>query len=461
MGNRSVYLITLAFFCAFFFIPRATLAKELCVVYDVKSKQISETKNGEKQEKDSNSQLTVGLGDSYFYVASGGRKSVFDFRKKRIFEIDDAKKVYSDISLFYNIGFRYMEFQNRLFIRDVLQKALEKSKADSPSYDEIFDIESLFGIVIPNSTEQPIMENKRGDNYDYTLNNQIVVECKFSSNPLTEQEGALFEKYLIYMCYLHPKIRKKIIAKKQVPQYLRYTIKTIPGTISTEMNLVKVITEQRDSYVILSDYVKVYSITNKVLASIVNDVMSGKSSVKRLAREDFYKIADELQAKGNYFDAMLSILEYSLQTGDSASEKMREIISAADDKDERLRTFSQIPNPKDKESALEALKAHHSINREGLTHGYIIDIMIGDIEMMTGGSNKAKESFLNVLKENPYIAGVYKDLGDVFNSSYDTVSAWQCWDIARFLYPDHKIMQQINEYEKWLVDNFPDFFLSE
>ena len=458
--NKTAYLIATAFFCTLFFMPNVCFAKELCLTYNVKTKQVIEAKEGKKEEKNSESQIIVGLGNDYFYVSNNGSKRVFDFQRKRIIDIDNTNKVYRDISLFSDIGFRYMEFQNRIFLRDVLNAAAVKSKANIPEQEGMFDIESLFAIVKSGSPEPLIIENKQGDNHEYSFNNQIVVECKLSNNLLSDTQGWIFDKYLIYQCCLHPQIRKKIISKKQIPQYLKYIYKETGRMVSVEMDLVKSVFEENDTYAVPADYTKLYEVSSKELAIIISNVMLGKSQIKRLEKPDFYKIADDLRAKGSYFDAVLVILEYGLQTGDNSADKMREILSAQNNSDPRLKVFLQIQSPKDKEAAQAVSKAYESINRAGLNHGYVIDIMLADNEMLLGNSAKAQELFIKVLNKNPYLIGVYKDLGDVFNTSYETPSAWQCWDTARFLYPDHKMLQQANEYEKWLANNFPDFFLS-
>lgn len=460
MKPKTLYSIVVACFCVLLFTQNTSLAKELCITYDIRSKQVTESNDGKREEKDSNSQITIGLGNSYLYIADGNNNSIFDFNKKRIISIDGTNKSYSDTSLFIDIGFRSMEFQNRLFLHDVLNEALEKSgKNEPPPLVGVFDIESMFAIEKPGSNEVSITENKRGDNYEYSFNNKIVVECKLSNNSLNNVEKSLFEKYLIYHCSLHPQIRKIIISKNQIPQYLKYSYKDIGITTSVELNLVKVALEQDNFYTIPLDYTKDYDSSIEELTSIINNAMSGKSSIKRLEKADFIKIADELKSKGSYLDAILALLECGLQTGEDLPEKIKEVMSSGGNSDARLQVFLQpIGNRNDKESIEKGLKALESITREGLMHGYVIDIMIADDQMSLGDCKKAEESFLKALKVNPYITGVYKDLGDLFNSSYDTVSAWQCWDAARFFYPDHKMLQQINEYEKWLTKNYPDFF---
>lgn len=457
---KTLYSVAITCFCAVLLIPNASLAKELCVTYDIKSKQVTESQDGKKEEKDSNTQITAGLGNYYFYVADGNNKLIYDFKKNRIISVDNINKTYSDGSLFSYIGFRCMEFQNRLFLHDVLNEALKKSVKNEPSQlEEIFDIESLFAIEKTESGEVSMKENKRGDNYEYSFNGRIVIECKLSNNSLNDAEAPLLEKFLIYHCSLHPQVRKSIISKKQIPRHLKYNYRETGQTTYVELNLVKTAPEQRDSYVIPSDYAKIYYTSSKELTSIINDVMTRKSSIKRSEKADFIKMVDELRSKKSHFDAMLAIIECGLQTGEDLPEKMKEVMSSGGDSDERLQVFLKNLDAKDKEFAEKALKGLESISREGLTRGYVIDIMMADDQMSLGEYKKAEESFLKALKANPYITGVYKDLGDLFNSSYDTVSAWQCWDTARLLYPDHKMLQQINEYEKWLTKNFPDFFL--
>ncbi len=441
------------------FSPGTAFAEELCITYHVTSRQITEANDENIENKGSKSLIMVSLGKNYFYAKEGVRKLVFDFHNKRVIKINDSDKVYSDTSLFSDIGFRYMEFQNRLYLRNILNKASERSTGKTLSSPGIFNIESLFSMAKPGSSEQLITENKKEHGVEYSFNKETVVECKFSSRPLSDLEVSLFEKYLIYQCHLHPQIRKAIISTKLIPKYLKYSFKNSGKKIYVEMNLVKLSTEQRDSYVVPANYTKIYALPNKELASLIDKIMSGKGSVRRMEKSDFIKIADDLMYKGSYFDAMLVLFECGLQTGEGSPEKVNEVMSAGGKDDERWNIFLQCLDSKDRESAEKAMKTLESISRENLTHGYVVDIVIADNKVLLGDFDKAKELFLKVLEANPYIAGVYKDLGDPFHSSFDMVSAWQCWDTARFLYPNHKMLQQVNEYEQWLVKNFPDFFL--
>ena len=117
--------------------------------------------------------------------------------------------------------------------------------------------------------------------------------------------------------------------------------------------------------------------------------------------------------------------------------------------------------PKDKRAAEKSGKTLGKIKRKGLTRGHVIDLMIAENKAMAGDFKGAKELFLKVLKINPYLAGAYKDLGDLFSRNYFAISAWQCWDTLRFLYPEHKMLKQVDGYEAWLQKTFPDFFLPE
>jgi hypothetical protein len=458
--KNKISLIFIVCFCVSLFLPGQALAKALCFTYDIKTVITTENKDGKKEDQDRISQFTASLGDGRLLIDEAGIKSLFDFRKNRIIYINSFDKSYSDISLFSDIGFRYMEFQNRFFIRDVLNAAMEKSGKGKPVDPEAdFDIESLFGITKLGSKPLAIKENKRGDSYEYSFNNQVFVEVKYSGNILTEAQSALFEKFLIYHCYIHPQIRKSIVSKKQLPQYLKFANYETGRSRVAELNLVKVDSRDVDFNNAPADYARVYQTSSKELSSIIEEVVTGKSAIKRLEKEDFIRIADEIKSKGNYFDAMLVLFECGLQTGEGLPEKISEVMSAGGDDDQRCNTFIQGLGSKDKESTEKAIKTLESINRDELTHGYVIDIMIADDKVLLGDFDKAKELFLKVLKANPYIAGVYKDLGDPYHSSYDMVSAWQCWDTARFLYPDHKMLQKIYEYEQWLMKTFPDFFL--
>jgi len=75
-----------------------------------------------------------------------------------------------------------------------------------------------------------------------------------------------------------------------------------------------------------------------------------------------------------------------------------------------------------------------------------------------GETEKARGLFLEVLAENPMIAGVWKDLGDLYYSGYDTGPAWRCWDLGRRISPGHPLFQEVGELESQMLADHPEYF---
>ena len=73
-------------------------------------------------------------------------------------------------------------------------------------------------------------------------------------------------------------------------------------------------------------------------------------------------------------------------------------------------------------------------------------------------ADQAVDLFVGALEVNPYIAGVYKDLGDIHYRQYDMYTAWQCWDAARDLAPSHFMLGDIQKLEQHLETEYPEFF---
>jgi hypothetical protein len=68
------------------------------------------------------------------------------------------------------------------------------------------------------------------------------------------------------------------------------------------------------------------------------------------------------------------------------------------------------------------------------------------------------ELLLNALKNNMLLTGVYRDLGDFWAERYETVKAWECYELARRLNASHPILEPVNKREQRLEKEHPEFF---
>jgi hypothetical protein len=89
---------------------------------------------------------------------------------------------------------------------------------------------------------------------------------------------------------------------------------------------------------------------------------------------------------------------------------------------------------------------------------HILRIFEGNLNSNLDENEKAYEHFYAVLSDRPAIAGVWHDLGMMFLGGYDAVAAWDCWEVARRIAPDHGMVKAIEEREAYLLARYPEFF---
>lgn len=70
----------------------------------------------------------------------------------------------------------------------------------------------------------------------------------------------------------------------------------------------------------------------------------------------------------------------------------------------------------------------------------------------------AKPMFVSVLRSNPWLAGAYKDLGDLLFRQFDMGRAWRSWDAGRHIAPQLGIFSPVTQFEKNLQQQHPEYF---
>lgn len=457
MIKIRLHVTCILFLLAIYLIPILSFAAELQLVYEKSLKEIehSDWETKIKQQKESHSEITVGLGDRYFYIVDGPKKTIYDFNKRRIFYLDEGERIYKDISLFYIIGYRDVEFLNRVVQGEDFRK-VGVTEAQNPF--ELFELETLFSLEAKEGEKRQIKEQRKDASCNYVVNGETIVECSFAKFNVSEQNKDMFAKFLLYECNLHPRVWRSILAQQKIPQVFNYRFKNKPFfSYYVKLELKSVKQGEKDGHTIPHDYKIAFDPTDE-LDVIIHEVLTKQSKIKQLTRQDFIDFFHEAFNQGNYLDANLAIMEYGLQTGQDYTEDLKKV-KPYFKTDRQLSLFGFAVNmANNKERAEEAIQALDTINRQGLKRGHGIDIIKADAKMALDKLTEAEELFLKVLKKNPHITGAYKDLGDVYYRTYQMYKAWKCWDTARFLYPDHSILEDIDKLEEYLFREYQEFF---
>ena len=423
---------------------------------------------GNRKPEESRYAMKVCLAESCFSIDGQKAQAVYDFKTRRIRYGDPKTASWSDVSLYSQIGFRVMEYQNRMFLGGALAAA---GVAAPGMNDNEFAIQTIFGLKLPKNNQPPsnnsapaVKKTTRGGFDIFNHNGEEYVRVKYSERAVPATLRPVFERFLAYQFNIHPDIRLEIAKSGKVPSEIILKWENIGENIRDEYKLTSAQLGGAPEKWPGADAPPTDLGDAEMKAAFAAARDSARFAQAKTARQTGEYI-DARMAAGVAPDALLAIMEYGLQNGESRDQVIQWISKYKDkfQADSRCRLYFAStlsgPDSGNQERAKEALASLDKIDRQGLEKAYVLDIQRGDLLTFLQDWSGARAAFLAALKSNPFIAGVWKDLGDLYRDAYETDVAWACWDTARRLYPNHFMLEEINNFEGRLRKDFPEFFL--
>jgi tetratricopeptide (TPR) repeat protein len=427
------------------FLPLPSYADRILVF---KVTTVRTDKNSRKKPVES--PLTVVLGNNYFSRDNGDSRTIYDFEKKRIVTVDEKKKEYTDASLFSDIGFRVSELKNRQFLGGIMAKAGLKENPMALSFSE-----HIFSMEIPK-TNTTLEETRQQGNISFSADGKVLMEVSEKGSIVTGDELGRYIRFLRYTYGGHPAIIRKLIQNGKIPEKMvtnLYNVSTDTITLTLES-----IRSAPDAPCSLAGYTeKPVSFFDKKLAGTMFRMKNEPVAIFRERSEAILNNASTAYEKRLFLPCMLSYLEYNLQTGGQLPDSFRSR-QAILQSDPAVTEFLTIWNPQNKEDAEKSLPRLEKLREKAGDKDHILMIFEANIRTSLGRSGEDAALFLRVLDRNPYICGVYKDLGAIYYNQYETQKAWQLWDLGRRLVPDFINFKPIIEFEQHLVQKYPEFF---
>lgn len=412
-------------------------------VKDPKLNPNAKTAQGEKD-------LVFILGKKQLGLSVDDRLTIFDFDKKRIFKVDPKSKSFEDHSLYMMSAFKHAEATNRAMLGQILSKAGGAQLAES--FDP-FNAGCELGMIIPGQPENPgITVSEKGDTIEFSYKGKVVTKAVLG-DPVPAALLPMMEKFYVYNCNLHPYIRKELLARKRVPKELNIEISQRGITNSISMTLKK---NEGDipALTLSPDYKETFP-KNLPLSSLEERITTKKDIPAMPKKEESFAEAKSLVGKKEPVDAFLTMMEYSLCTGDQPVVETKEIFEATK-KDPTVKKISENIMPASKEAAAVSLKELASIDIKKYKKGYLLEILKGNVERQVGGN--PAQRLIYVLSVNPSVVSAYKDLGIYYYSRYDVQNAWDSFDLGRKIKPDHPLFKDIDKLEATLVETHPEYF---
>jgi hypothetical protein len=361
-----------------------------------------------------------------------------------------ANATFTDDSLYMDIGFRAMEFQNRIMLGSALQAGKVAVNPMEPAL-----MEQLFSLSNPKG--QTTIDQRHTDGVtEFFWGKQKLMIVSDKTQELPPGYKAEYWRFLRYYAGGHPKIYAALSSLNGVPEKVTFVL-TNMGTETREITLTGIRGGADAPYSL------------EALAPAPRPDESPYGILKFLGPDAGARLAERAEstatardaafAKGQILDAFLGNLAILIMTGDGAAmtawaSQHRDAIQG----DEAARSLTGSISPRDQAAAKKAVETLEELHKQSGSAGYMLDVFEGNILLNMRGGTGGADHLLAALKANPYLLGAWHDLGGYYYQSFEADKAWACWDAARKVNPQHSMLKPVTEMENRLRTAFPEFF---
>lgn len=419
--------------------------------------------------------LTALIAPDYIDVVEGGRETLYDFRLRRRFNLDRAAKVFANFSLYGDVAFRRFELNKRVELADLFA---ETSHGEDPPLPlQRFWLESDIGLA-GGAKPLAISQEPTADGaVRFRFDHEEVALFAPAPQPVPPELRQSFARFLRRSLPIHPDILAAIALDGRLPQRL-----VLIGLAEGRRRPIGLVLKAAEPLEI--DYPLPATLEPRPLAGqasdteatslrglmpAILDAVSGRHGPPR-PLADYRRAADTALKQKQGFAAMLLLSEAALQYGAAAGDctaglgwaarcRRTEEINRVLDEDPRTALFykAQTVTPKDPAAAAAAWQ---ELKHDDVPGGYVVDAFLADRLSAAGHRQEAMGAFAVALAGNPYLGGVYKELGDHFLRASRTDLAWICYDLGRSL-PGRSAddaLSAVDALEDKLAAAYPAFF---
>lgn len=414
----------------------------------------AETKNqpnpGAKAPPDSTQQSEVVLADTYISSRTGDKTVVYDFAQRRHYVLDETAKTYEEYSLFDVVGFRQVELHNR----EVMHKALAAAKIDQALESQLEDEHEM---AIQGATPSPVTMHADGGDEVFASGELTLLRHGKEATPVSAADAARFVQFLRYTFGGHPAVLAALQKEQQIPARLSYNFHPGWGSSTVALKISAVRQVDAPAALTLAGYTPRPPAPNaSTLDELVDRAWASRST---LAAAVTWPQPDALAAQMRAqrpLDAFLTMTEVQLAVGriPAVTDEQKQVFQA----DPAIGTLVRAVSAKDQNGMREALGMIAMLRLQAQSRRYLLSLLEANDRAKLGEAARARTLYADVLQTNPALAGVYKDIGDFYFSSFDMPHAWRSWEIARTLAPLYPAIGAVTDYERSLATRFPEYF---
>jgi len=392
--------------------------------------------------------LHVVLGKDYLQVEENGLEYVYDFPGHKVYLKDSQSKKYETYSLYAYPGFRGAELENRLLVYDNFRSKGAAFYLTPVILEHFFSIKS-------NRQTGKITDSAGAQKTTFTAEGMTLMEVGQTGKPASKKDLGMFLKFLRYRVGGHPEILNKLVEKSFIPDWFDvYTYDAQSFKTRYKISSVKDLPETSYS---LEGYTQgPVKFTGEMIEFAKASVKDVEKNAPQKMAEVEAAIKDFLDNK-NYLEAALGCLEISLYNSRFDAPICKSNLKTLQD-DGRVKTLLNNLNSSDRDKVEVSYQILKELESYTPRKAYVLWVFEANFLGRMGEAARAFDLYYGALKANPYLAGAYKDAGELFYSNYKMDMAWFCWDIGRKIYPEHSMLKEVDKFEEDIVKRYPEFF---
>ncbi|MGO8914962.1 MAG: hypothetical protein ACLQJR_03545 [Stellaceae bacterium] len=421
--------------------------------------------------------LTVLLGVDYVDLVEGGRETLYDFRLLRRLSLDRTAELFANFSLYGDVAFRRFELGKRVTLAEMFGEAIPGEPL--PLGLRPFWLESDLGLRSGAKQPPAIRKETIADGaVRFHVDGEEVALFAPASLAVPAELRRSFAHFLRLRLPIHPDILAAIALDGRLPQ--RLVLVTAAAGERSPMGLVlRAATRPASGYPLPAAFAPrplagqaedAEALSLRGLLPVMLEAVAGRRGNGPRPLADYRRAVDQALQRGQGFAATLLLAEAALQYGTGAgdcpavpgrgaqcrgADELGRMLAA----DPRSALFykAQTAEPKDPAAAAAVWAG---LKRDDVANGYVVDAFLADRLSAGGHRQDAMGAFSRALDGDPYLAGVYKELGDHFLRASRTDLAWICYDLGRALpgRDANDALAAVDTLEDALAADFPDFF---
>ena len=334
--------------------------------------------------------LIVTLGHEYLSVDAQGNRTIYDFEHSRLYELNLAGHTFNEFSLYSNIGFRVLEFHNRLTLgKGLTAGGVKTPKTETPLLEQLFSL-------LDDQSHSAIVAKHSGAETVYQWQKHRLASVSNRVAELAPEYQAEYWRFLRYYAGGHPRIFEALKPLSGVPEVV--TFELVNFNTETRTMVLQNLASTPDQAFSLDGFTRAAPQQEPylTLALVAADAPRRLADRMTATRQD----RDLAFSQGRYLDSLLAFQESFLSTGFADKEWL---LSARDHLTRdigSMKLTSALAN-KDPLQAQVAADALASLRAAATIHTDVIDIFEGNARLGLNQSSRGVGLLLAAVKTDP------------------------------------------------------------